>query len=85
MLPDIDGLALSKHLQLRLPALRIILMTGSEISSYEYENSLGRDTPLVRKPFLVHGVLDLIRSRLPGRETRDCELSLDLTASAKHS
>jgi CheY-like chemotaxis protein len=65
MLPDIDGLALSKHLQLRLPALRIILMTGSEISSYEYEASLGPDTPLVRKPFLVHGVLDLIRSRLP--------------------
>jgi DNA-binding NtrC family response regulator len=70
MLPDTDGLTLSRKLQVRQPSLQVILMTGGG------EMSFGKDTvsrsriPILQKPFVVDDLLALITSRvlLKGKE-----------------
>lgn len=65
MLPDLDGLTLSRKLQARQPALRMILMTGGGEMSLGKESEF--DLPVVQKPFLVDDLLNMIRSRIHSR------------------
>jgi len=67
MLPDLDGLALTRKLQARHPAVRVILMTGGGEMSFGKESGPGSDIPIVQKPFLVDELLKMIKSRIPSK------------------
>jgi ATP-dependent Clp protease ATP-binding subunit ClpA/ActR/RegA family two-component response regulator len=67
MIPDLDGLAVAKKLQQRRPGIKIILMTGGGEMMPGEHTGLGRDVPIVQKPFLVDDLLNLIRSRIGAR------------------
>lgn len=53
LLPDSDGLTLSRELQSLDPAIGIILTSGSEVP--------GTELPFIQKPFLVQDVVSSIR------------------------
>jgi ATP-dependent Clp protease ATP-binding subunit ClpA/CheY-like chemotaxis protein len=65
MLPDLDGVAVSRELQQILPSIKIILMTGGGEMSVREESGLGTGVPVLQKPFVVEELLKLVRSRLP--------------------
>ena len=65
LLPDLDGLKLSSRLQMELPFLRVIIMTGEKLSSGDEERCSRDGWALIQKPFLVEDLLELIRGRLP--------------------
>jgi ATP-dependent Clp protease ATP-binding subunit ClpA/CheY-like chemotaxis protein len=67
MIPDLDGLAVAKKLQQRRPGIKIILMTGGGEMTLGEHTGLGRDVPIMQKPFLVDDLLNLIRSRIGAR------------------
>jgi ATP-dependent Clp protease ATP-binding subunit ClpA/CheY-like chemotaxis protein len=64
LLPDLDGLALSKQLKESLPKIEVILMSGGDLSPLEDDARTGQAFAFVEKPFLVDDVIALIRQRL---------------------
>ena len=64
MLPDTDGAALSAKLRVKLPGIKIVLMTGGGQMTFPPQSGLA-DVPVVQKPFVVEDLLKLLRSRLP--------------------
>ena len=64
MLPDMDGLALSKLLRARSPLLKLIMMTGGGEMSLNEESGLGSDVPILQKPFLMGDLVELVRNKM---------------------
>jgi len=64
VLPDLDGVQLSKRLSETSPFSKIIIMTGGEMSSDREEICRKCNVPIIQKPFLVDDVLGLVRSYL---------------------
>jgi CheY-like chemotaxis protein/MoxR-like ATPase len=64
MLPDMDGLALSKQLRAKNPALELIMMTGGGEMSLNEESGLGSDVPILQKPFLMGDLISLVQSKM---------------------
>lgn len=62
MLPDGDGLSFALELLRRWPAVRVVLMTGGELSSDEIALCARQDFPILRKPFLVPEVISLVNA-----------------------
>jgi CheY-like chemotaxis protein len=69
MLPDMDGLALSRRLKGTIPSLKVILMTGGGEMSARQASGLGPDVPVLQKPFLMDELLQLVRSLMPAKMT----------------
>jgi len=65
VLPDLDGVQLSRQLRDILPSLKIVIMTGGEMSSDGEEICRKCNVPIIQKPFLVEDVLGMIRGCLP--------------------
>jgi CheY-like chemotaxis protein/Ni2+-binding GTPase involved in maturation of urease and hydrogenase len=64
VLPDGDGLSLAMELRTTAPSLRLLLMTGTELSPDEAGLCERYDIPVLRKPFLGQDAISLIQSRL---------------------
>ena len=64
-MPDLDGLKLGSRLQIELPFLQVIIMTGEKLSSGDEERCSRDGWALIQKPFLVEDLMELVRSRLP--------------------
>jgi CheY-like chemotaxis protein/MoxR-like ATPase len=64
MLPEMDGLALSKRLRAKNPSLQLILMTGGGEMNVGEESGLGSDVPVLQKPFLIEDLVSLVQSRM---------------------
>jgi len=61
LLPDGDGLSIAFELLRIWPWLRVVLMTGMELSPDEAAICQRQDFPVLRKPFLPEDVLRLIQ------------------------
>jgi len=73
LLPDGDGLSVAFELLRVWPRLRIVLMTGMELSPDEAALCQRQDVPVLRKPFLAQDVVRFIQPALlnwPRRESR---------------
>jgi CheY-like chemotaxis protein len=64
VLPDLDGVQLSRQLSESSPSSQIIIMTGGEMSSDREEICRKCNVPIIQKPFLVEDVLGLVRSAI---------------------
>jgi CheY-like chemotaxis protein len=64
LLPDGDGLSVAFELLRRRPALRVVVMTGSELSADEIAICERQDFPVLRKPFLSIDVVSLVKAGL---------------------
>jgi DNA-binding response OmpR family regulator len=64
MLPDMDGLALSRQLKAKSPELQLIMMTGGGEMSLNEESGLGSDVPILQKPFLMGDLIALVQSKM---------------------
>jgi len=64
VLSDGDGLAVAFELVRRLPQLRIVIMTGGQLSSEEIAECARNDFPVLRKPFLGADIVGLVRATL---------------------
>jgi CheY-like chemotaxis protein/Ni2+-binding GTPase involved in maturation of urease and hydrogenase len=64
VLPDGDGLSLAMELRTTTPQMRLLLMTGTELSADEAGLCERYDIPVLRKPFLGQDAISLIQSRL---------------------
>jgi CheY-like chemotaxis protein/energy-coupling factor transporter ATP-binding protein EcfA2 len=64
LLPDGDGLSVAFELLRVWPRLRIVLMTGMELSPDEAAICLRHDFPILRKPFLAEDVVRFIQPAL---------------------
>jgi ATP-dependent Clp protease ATP-binding subunit ClpA/CheY-like chemotaxis protein len=62
MLPDGDGLSIAFELLRRWPHVRIVLMTGAELSADEVAVCERQDFPVLRKPFLVRDAVSLVKA-----------------------
>jgi ATP-dependent Clp protease ATP-binding subunit ClpA/CheY-like chemotaxis protein len=67
MLPDGDGVALSKKLQAMMPSLKLMLMTGGGGMAFS-QNSGMAHVPVIQKPFAIDDLLNLLRSRFQAAE-----------------
>jgi CheY-like chemotaxis protein len=64
MLTDGDGLSLALELLRAQPRVRIVVMTGMELSSEEVALCARQDFPVIRKPFLASDLVSLTRASL---------------------
>jgi ATP-dependent Clp protease ATP-binding subunit ClpA/CheY-like chemotaxis protein len=64
LLPDGDGLSVAFELLRMWPRVRIVVMTGSELSPDELAVCERQDFPVLRKPFLAADVISLVRAGL---------------------
>jgi CheY-like chemotaxis protein len=72
VLPDGDGLSLAMELRTLVPKMRLLLMTGTELSPDEAGLCERYDIPVLRKPFLGQDAISLIQSRLvPSHTVRE--------------
>jgi ATP-dependent Clp protease ATP-binding subunit ClpA/CheY-like chemotaxis protein len=62
MLPDGDGLSIAFELLRRWPHVRVVLMTGAELSADELAVCERQDFPVLRKPFLVRDAISLVKA-----------------------
>jgi CheY-like chemotaxis protein len=69
MLPDMDGASLATKLKDRLPALKMVMMTGGGEMSFSQQSDFA-EVPVVQKPFIVQDLLQLLRSRI-GNEGKE--------------
>jgi ATP-dependent Clp protease ATP-binding subunit ClpA len=67
MLPDGNGVELAQQLHSMMPALPIIMMTGSLLGPEEEAICEEHDFPVLRKPFLATDVMNQIRARITAR------------------
>lgn len=70
MLPDGNGVELAQQLRQKMPAMEVILMTGSVLGPEEEAICEEYDFPVLRKPFLAADVMNQIRARLAARTNR---------------
>ncbi len=70
MLPDGNGVELAQQLRQKLPAIEVILMTGSVLGPEEEAICEEYDFPVLRKPFLASDVMNQIRARLASKTNR---------------
>jgi CheY-like chemotaxis protein len=61
VLPDGDGLSVARELQRTYPGLRVVMTTGTELSSEESEVCERQEFPVLRKPYLPEEVVNLVR------------------------
>jgi CheY-like chemotaxis protein len=64
MLPDGDGLGVAFDLLRRWPNIRIVMMTGGELSADELAVCERQRFPILQKPFLMTDVVGLIKSNV---------------------
>jgi ATP-dependent Clp protease ATP-binding subunit ClpA/ActR/RegA family two-component response regulator len=64
LLPDGDGLSVAFELLRLWPKLRVVVMTGGELSADEIAICERHDFPLLRKPFLARDIISLARASL---------------------
>lgn len=64
MLPDMDGLALSKLLRAKNDTLQLIMMTGGGEMNLNEESGLGSEVPILQKPFLMGDLIALVQSKM---------------------
>jgi CheY-like chemotaxis protein len=64
LLPDRNGVELGLDLRRRLPALPVIIMTGSVLPPEDEVVCDQHDFPVLRKPFLATDIMNQIRNRL---------------------
>jgi ATP-dependent Clp protease ATP-binding subunit ClpA len=64
LLPDGSGVELGLQLQRKNPGLQVIIMTGAQLPPEEEAICQQYEFPVLRKPFLAHDLVDLIRARL---------------------
>jgi CheY-like chemotaxis protein len=64
MLPDLDGVRLSRLLKTERPMLQAIIMTGAQLSSEDEDRFAREGLPILQKPFPVEDALEIIRNRL---------------------
>jgi CheY-like chemotaxis protein len=62
MLPDGDGLTVAFEFLRRWPNVRIVMMSGTELSPDEMAVCERQDIPVLRKPFLIRDVVSLVTS-----------------------
>lgn len=70
MLPDGDGLAVALELLRASPRVRVVVMTGGELSDDELAVCERQRFPILRKPFLASDIVGLVDASLH-RATRD--------------
>jgi DNA-binding response OmpR family regulator len=64
MLPDGDGLSVALELLRLWPRLRIVVMTGGELSPDEITLCDRHEFPVLRKPFLGADIVSLVKATL---------------------
>jgi ATP-dependent Clp protease ATP-binding subunit ClpA len=64
MLPDGDGLSVAFELVRLWPQLRVVVMTGGELSSEEVALCEQHEFPVLRKPFLGADIVNLLKATL---------------------
>jgi CheY-like chemotaxis protein len=64
MLPDGDGLTVALQLLRQYPRLQIIVMSGMELSADEAILCQRYDFPVLRKPFLISDLVNVLRARV---------------------
>lgn len=64
LLPDGSGVELGLQLQRKAAGLQVIIMTGAQLPPEEEAICQQSEFPVLRKPFLAHDLVDLIRTRL---------------------
>jgi DNA-binding NtrC family response regulator len=64
VLPDGDGLSVAFELVRRRPELRVVIMTGGQLSSEEIAECARHEFPVLRKPFLGADITGLVRATL---------------------
>ena len=69
MLPDGDGVRLGSQLRRQPGGPQVVIITGMELSPDEALACERQDMPVLRKPFLGHDVVALVRARL--RQARE--------------
>jgi CheY-like chemotaxis protein len=66
MLPDGDGLSVAFEFVRRWPGVRVVLMTGAELTTDEIALCERQDFPILRKPFLLTDVTSLVKASALG-------------------
>lgn len=64
LLPDLNGLELSSQLRAANPGLKVIIMTGGQLSADEQDLCRKYGYLLIQKPFMIEDLTELIRNRL---------------------
>jgi CheY-like chemotaxis protein/DNA polymerase III delta prime subunit len=64
LLPDGDGVSVALELLRSQPRIRIVVMSGSELSSDELALCEQQEFPVLRKPFLAADIVSLVRASL---------------------
>jgi ATP-dependent Clp protease ATP-binding subunit ClpA/CheY-like chemotaxis protein len=64
LLPDLNGLELSSQLRAGNHGLKVIIMTGGQLSADEQELCRKYGYLLIQKPFMIEDLTELIRNRL---------------------
>ena len=64
LLPDLNGLELSSQLRAANPGLKVIIMTGGQLSPDEQDLCRKYGYLLIQKPFMIEDLTELIRNRL---------------------
>jgi ActR/RegA family two-component response regulator/energy-coupling factor transporter ATP-binding protein EcfA2 len=83
MLPDGDGLSVAFALLRMWPRLRIVLLTGMELSPDEVAICERQDIPVLRKPFLAEDVVRFIQPLLlnwPRRRNRETRFTSEVAS-----
>lgn len=61
VMPGISGPELAKQLKVRFPALKVIYMTGHNTQVFVRHGLVGKEVPLINKPFTLEELLGEIR------------------------
>ena len=64
LLPDGDGLSVAFDLLRLWPRLRVVVMTGAELTGEEVAICERQEFPVLRKPFLLRDIISLVRASL---------------------
>jgi ATP-dependent Clp protease ATP-binding subunit ClpA len=64
MLPDGDGLVVALELLRASPRVRVVMMTGGELSNDELAVCERQGFPILRKPFLAADIIGLVKASL---------------------
>ena len=64
LLPDGDGMSVAFELLRLWPRLRVVVMTGGELSADEIAICERQEFPVLRKPFLARDLISLVRASL---------------------
>ena len=86
LLPDGDGLSVAFELLRLWPRLRVVVMTGGELSAEEIELCERQEFPVLRKPFLAMDLLSLVQaSLLRVQRRRPIDIASAARSEGRHS